>query len=362
MPQFLWSTILAVSLVLHSISEIKAQAPPQNNSFPQIDAFARSVKYRDDLYRLTKELTEPYPDQLSKIRSIFIWITDNIAYDYNFINKGKEIKLPECKVYEDCDRIYREWEMKYLKKVIKKGKGICDGYARLFQKMCEIAGIKSEIVAGYTKTKPYHIGATGSLNHAWNAVWIDSAYYLLDPTWAAGYCIENEDSGLLEGFVKSYENYYWFTPFNDLARDHYPKEGKWVLEANYTKEKYAANPYIASGIIPRIHLLSPHTGILEAKVGDTIHFEFDFKGALQCLQLNSNVARSPSLWYTEKISRRREKRVFDANRLKRQVYIDFIQKGATNYSFDYIVSDKSLYYLEILFNYQKVMRFKVIVK
>src|SRR5215208_25841 len=81
-----------------------SQQPKTTIDFTKVDSLSRTVKYKRDIYRLTKELTSPYTEQVFKVRAIFIWITDNIRYDYKFVNRGKEIKLPECKPGINCER------------------------------------------------------------------------------------------------------------------------------------------------------------------------------------------------------------------------------------------------------------------
>ncbi|MGB3005234.1 MAG: transglutaminase domain-containing protein [Chitinophagaceae bacterium] len=326
--------------------------------FSTVDSFSRTIKYKNDIYRMTNDLTKPYSEQLLKVRAIFVWITDNIRFDYKFYNKGKEVETPNCKPGMNCEQLLFEWENKYLKKVIKNGKGVCDGYSRLFKKMCEIAGIKSEIISGYTKTKPYQVGNTGSVNHAWNAVWLDSAYYLLDATWAAGGCPEDEATGKLLSFQKRFDNYYWLTPFNEFTRNHYPQNGKWVLEPNYTKEKFAANPYYAPDIISKIKLKTPESGIINTQKGDTIHFQFEYTGSFRRLQINSNVFQNPSVWVLKNITKSKKVLKEDTLAFKKQQYISYKRDG-DKYEFEYVVTDNSLYYLEILFDYRRVMRFKV---
>jgi hypothetical protein len=218
--------------------------------------------------------------------------------------------------------------------------------------------LKSEIISGYTRTKYYQVGSAGIVDHAWNAVYLDSSYYFLDATWAAGGCPENEDNGKLLSFQKQFNNYYWLTPSKDFIRDHYPSEAKWVFETNYTKEKFAANPYYAPEIINRIQLLSPGTGVLKVKKGDTLHFRFDYVGHIEKIQINSNVFRNRSIWKWEEISRRKKIPVIDNAALKKQQYIPY-KKDGNRYEFNYIVLDESLYYLDILFNHHRVMRFKI---
>lgn len=348
---------LLVLIFLFSHSAF-GQHQKSNVDFSQVDSVSRTIKYKSDIYQLTNDLTKPYSEQLVKARAIFVWITDNIRYDYKFYNKGKDVKIPECKPGKNCEQLFSEWENNYLKKVIRKGKAICDGYARLFKKMCDIAGIKSEIISGYTKTKPYQVGNAGSVNHAWNVVLLDSTYYLLDATWAAGVCVEDEETGKLLSFQKEFNDYYWLTPFNSFVRNHYPQNVKWVLEPNYTKERFAANPYYASGIISKIKLISPESGVINAKKGDTLHFKFDYEGYFRYLQVNSNVFHNPQIWQWENITKHKKILKEDTVALKKQQYVSYKLIGS-RYEFDYIISDDSLYYLDILFDYSRVMRFKL---
>lgn len=350
---------LCVSLIIFCFpSLIYAQPIKPAADFAPIDSLAKTIAYKDDMYKLTKELTASYTEPIARVRAIFIWITHNIAYDYQFVNKGKELKGPECPSVQNCEQVYIEWELNYLKKILKKKKAICDGYTRLFKKMCELSNIKSEIIGGYVKTKPHQIGISLSANHAWNAVMIDSAWHLLDPTWAAGGCQEDEETGKLLEFHKNYRDYYWFTSFNDLSRNHYPKDGRWVFEPNYTREKFQANPWYAGEILDKIKLDSPASGIINTKKGDTIHFNFTYNGRVKFIQTNTNVFRNPSVIEWKQLSKRRKVRVIDELALKRQQYIAYTQNG-NSYSFDYVVTDNSLYYIDVLFDYNRVMRFKV---
>ena len=352
---FIAFTFFLIPLLIH------AQPMQRDIDFSQVDSFARSIRFKNDVYNLTKELTSPYTDQLLQVRAIFVWITDNIGYDYKFINKEKELKFPECKPGEDCKQVRDEWEKVYIRKILKNKEAICDGYVRVFKKMCDIAGIKCDIIGGYTKTKPYQVGMAGSVHHAWNAVYIDSAWHLLDATWAAGGCAEDEETGKLLPFHKRFNNYYWFTPFHDFTRDHYPKEAKWVFEANYTKDKFADNPWYVGDILPKINLLSPASGVINAKKGDTLHFSFDYQETITHLQINSNVFRNPAIWHVEEVGKHKKVMVKDTFAIKRQVYIPFERTG-NRYTFDCIVTDNSLYYLDILIDDRRAMRFNVKIK
>jgi Transglutaminase-like domain len=329
--------------------------------FSSVDSFAATVKYRGNLSSLTQELVTPYSTQLFKTRVIFKWITDNISYDCRDYNKhgykGKEAKPFKCKDDEDCKAKVENWEREYIDRVVRKKKAVCQGYAMLFKRMCDIAGLKAEIIPGYTRSEYYQVGTSGALDHAWNSILIDSNYYLLDATWAAGGCAKDEDGKLLY-FVKNFSEYYWLTPSSDFVRNHFPENPIWTLIPGYTKEKFAANPYYEPGKLEYLKLQTPNLGIINAKKGDTIRFKFDYMVDFKELQINSNIFRNPDIWVTEKISRRKTVRKLDTFAVKQQQYIPFRHEGHF-YEFEYVVTDNALYYLDILCNKDRIMRFNV---
>lgn len=332
--------------------------------YSHIDSFARQLKYPGDVYRLTQALTTPYQDNLSKARAIFIWITDNIRYDYKLYNldeekRIKKMKYPTCKTGEDCSLKMQDWENNYISKILRTRKAICNGYSMLFKRMCTIAGIRCDIITGYTKNKHYLIGKMGALDHAWNAVYLDSTYYLVDATWAAGSCPENESSGKLEGpFTKNFDEYYWLTPFDKLSRDHYPEDPKWVLHNSFTKEKFKNNPFIEPRADHNLVIVNPTSGIVKVKICDTLHFELEYTKPVTYVQVNSNLARNPTVYKWEKTSRKKFEWIKNEYAIKKQAYIPFNQEGH-RYTFDYPVTDMNLNYVDILFDYFRAMRFKI---
>ncbi|WP_431209281.1 transglutaminase domain-containing protein [Puia sp. P3] len=327
-----------------------------------VDSFVTTVKYRNDLTALTKDLTDPYPQQLLKARAIFKWITDNIVYDRRDYNrhelKGKERKSLKCRNDEDCTAKMQAWETRYIDRVLRKKKAICQGYAMLFKRMCDIAGLRAEFVPGYTRTEYYQVGTPGSLNHAWNALWIDSTYHLLDATWAAGGCAKEED-GRLEKFARHFNNYYWLTTPEDFARDHFPKDSIWVLIPHYSKEDFSSNPYYKPEVLNDTKLISPASGVINAKKGDTLHFKIECGLISDTLQINSNFFRNPDIWVEdESLPKRRRTKKLDTLALKKQQYIKFNRSGAL-YTFEYVLPDDSIYYLDVLFDRSRILRFKV---
>lgn len=340
---------------------VVAQTKIDSIDFSEVDSFILSVKYENDIVKLANDLGTPYSDDVYKVRSIFKWITNNIEFDYRFVNSGKELKPPDCEYEDENDCILktREWESNYLKRILVRKKAIADGYAKLFKKLCDLNYIQSETILGYARTKPYQIGNSMAVNHSWNAVLIDVDWYYLDATWAAGTCAEEEETGRLLKFVKDYKNYYWLSPFDKFSRNHYPKKGNFPEPVGLTKEQFFLRPhYYSVEILENITEDVPATGVLKVKKGEIIHFKFDYKKDIKLLQINSNIFRNPSLWMTVQVSRRKTKIVRDTWAEKKQQFIRFKRTGNT-YEFDYTVNEISLYYLELIFDYKQAIRYRV---
>ena len=83
------------------------------------------------------------------------------------------------------------------------GTGVCNSYSRAFTLLLKEAGIASRRVSGYAFGDPY-------AGHAWNAVRIDSRWYLFDLTW--------DDSG---DTMDSFDRYQYFAvPDSAFSIEH----------------------------------------------------------------------------------------------------------------------------------------------
>ena len=166
------------------------------------------------------------------------------------------------------------------------------------------------------------------------------------------------EDGKLLFFQKRFNNYYWLTPPADFVRNHYPQDSSWTLVARYTKQAFADNPYYLPSDIAKIRLLAPSTGVITAKKGDTLRFKLAYLGRFHDLQINSSIFRNPEIWTTEKISWRKYVRRLDTVAVNRQQYVPF-RKDGNVYEFEYVVTDSALYYLDILFDRERILRFGV---
>ncbi len=103
--------------------------------------------------------------------------------------------------------------------VFRTHMGVCEGYARLFHSLAGEVGLTSRYLVG--DARDAGDPAEGE-PHAWNAVQIGDAWYLLDPTWDSG--------GLRNGaFEAHYSTLYFLTPPDVFVASHFPDNRGWQL-------------------------------------------------------------------------------------------------------------------------------------
>ena len=221
---------------------------------------------------LSKLLTASDTADLQKVKSIFRWVTDNIGYNVrSFQNRGKAYADYWLEEDDDTSAVLKPLNERVAEMVLKRRTAVCDGYARLFKSLCDYSGINCEIITGYAKTNINRIGIQFRSNHKWNAVFIDSNWYLLDATWASGYINYRDE------FEKEYNSRYFLTPPDEFILDHYPEDLHWALlpKPPVFKEFYTT-PFKTSNFNRNyISSFKPENGIIEAAVGDSIVFELE---------------------------------------------------------------------------------------
>jgi hypothetical protein len=158
------------------------------------------------LPKLAKHFASLSEDSFVVAKLIHDWIADNIAYDTASFFAGT---VRSKSVYE----------------TVQSRKAVCQGYSELFQFMADSAGLMSEVVSGYARGigfSPLEWEDFSDSNHAWNAVWIDGAWYLLDCTWDAGGAVGRT-------FRKSYSTGYLFLEPERMIFTHFPEREAWQL-------------------------------------------------------------------------------------------------------------------------------------
>lgn len=109
----------------------------------------------DETQSILASLTHDGSDY-GKALAIAKWITDNIEYSYDFEEREA--------AGDDVRTVYA---------ALKNREVVCEGYARLFDHMCKLSGLRTIYVRGDTVSGP----------HAWNMIQISNNWYHVDITW-----------------------------------------------------------------------------------------------------------------------------------------------------------------------------------
>jgi|GEM_PF-4164945 len=172
---------------------------------------------------LAVELEKTAVTEADKSRAIWLWITDNIAYDVDSFLSG---------AYIDPS----------AEQTLKSRKSVCEGYANLFYALAEAMDLEAAVITGYAKGYGYVEGQVfdDGINHAWNAVKIDNNWQLLDATWGAGVIGSNNEFG------KDYDKSWYLPDPEQFIFSHLPENAEWQLLNGYSidKTRFEELPYL----------------------------------------------------------------------------------------------------------------------
>ncbi|XP_069104257.1 kyphoscoliosis peptidase-like [Argopecten irradians] len=152
---------------------------------------------------LATYLCRPAKNQLEKIRAIYQWVSKNIDYDVaGYLNLGGAQR-------KSCDP----------ESVLRNRSSVCQGYADLVLSLCKEANVPAKTIAGYAKGYSHKTGdvisTKSDTNHAWNAVFVNNEWRLIDCTWDAGHVSDKK-------FQRHEGEFYFLTDPHVFVNDHFP--------------------------------------------------------------------------------------------------------------------------------------------
>ena len=195
------------------------------------DYFTSSEQEQEFETRVKSLVQSMNLDSLSeyeRIEKIYRYIASHVTYDYTHLK-----------------------DEKYLLKhsayaALINGTSVCQGYAALFCRMADLAGLNAHYITGIGNGE----------NHGWNSVSINGTYYLLDATW---------DSNYGDKFSK----YEWFLKGTNTFKNHQAAE---TYSADYSKTDYVKGTS-PSESVPESITLKPEADTLFT--GSSIQIQAD---------------------------------------------------------------------------------------
>nr|WP_319564375.1 transglutaminase domain-containing protein [uncultured Rhodoferax sp.] len=162
------------------------------------------------------------PDDLSRARALYRWVTKNINYDVEGLRSGKPgNQNPDA--------------------VLQRRLAVCEGYVRLGESIGRAMGLDILGINGWSKGYGYTPGQrfSGPADHAWNSVRVDGQWRLMDLTWGAGIIDQQMH------FVRAFQEHYFLTSPDVFVIDHLPQVPSWqLLERPITAEQYAKLAFV----------------------------------------------------------------------------------------------------------------------
>jgi transglutaminase/protease-like cytokinesis protein 3 len=229
-----------------------AYSPVTAQNYEQVDATIVLYPDRfDSPEQLSRFISRDFTTEEDKVRAIYGWIINNISYDpdeykkFNFNFKNyRERNAKEEKTRENV-----------IRRTLEKGIAVCEGYAMLFEKLCELQGISNYLVRGDIKTNFDDIGRAFKQTHMWNVAMIDGKPYLFDPTWGAG--------KYRDKFIKEPSYFFYKTPPDLFFKTHYPS----MLEDAFidkivSREVFSTMPLIIDEKLRLDDIETPMHGLL----------------------------------------------------------------------------------------------------
>lgn len=252
-----------------------------SQNYEQVDATIQLYPERvNSAEELSKFITRDFNTQDHKIRAIYSWLIKNVAYnpeeykqfDYSFKN------------YRDRNQKEEKTRAKIIQRTLSKGVAVCEGYAMVFERLCQLQGIDNYLVRGDIKTNFNDIGRSFKTVHMWNIAFIDGKPYLFDPTWGAG-----KYNGK---FIREPNYFFYKTPPHLFVKTHFPAQQEdTLLKEQITKEQFASWPIIIAPNLPLDAIERPLSGIISS---ESLLGEINFS-----VKLNSETAISYSYGSTK---------------------------------------------------------------
>ncbi len=237
MKRFFLVLFFCVSgLYAQEYERIDAMIPMYPSQFDAAEAFSNM-------------LSRDFTTDEDKVRAMYTWLIHNVAYDPS-----------EYKVFNYSFKNYRERNQKEAKtreKIIQRtlqtGKAVCEGYAFVIEKLCNLQGIENFLIRGDTKTHFEDIGRPFRKSHMWNAIKLNGQWHLFDATWGAG---------KYQGkFIKDPTYFYFMCDPKQLVKSHYPEmEEDTFLTEPTSFATFQQWPLIISPQILPKDVLSPEGG------------------------------------------------------------------------------------------------------
>lgn len=227
-----------------------------SQDYDRVDATIQLYPTRCDTpEELSKFISRDFNSDADKVRAIYTWIIENISYEPKEYNKFDY----SFKKYRERNIKEEETRKKIIHRTVQKGIAVCEGYAMLFERLCELQGIESYLVRGDTKSHFEDIGRSFQTLHMWNVAYIEGTPYLFDTTWGAGKYNEK--------FIRDTSYYYFKTDPEKFIKTHYPDAYEDAfLNETISRSDFSSMPLIIDRLMKYNDIIQPKSGVIHSEM------------------------------------------------------------------------------------------------
>ncbi len=184
--------------------EIAPITPDPNAWIRKIERRAESApeNAEKDIKSLATYLVKGCQNDQEKALAIYVWVTSNLTYDHDVADE----KVPRTDQSAAA--------------TLRRKDGVCEGFSLLYRDLARAAGLNAVDIAGHVKSWDTWVVGDDDY-HAWNAVYWDQHWHLVDCTWDEGYLFEPlRPAGLPR---------YFDVPPEQMLASHFPDDPAWQL-------------------------------------------------------------------------------------------------------------------------------------
>ena len=199
-----------------------------------------------------------YTSDSDKAAALFYWIAINVDYDTRLLRNISSSGKKRSYSRQAIDRIHED----RIAYAWKKRKGVCENYARLYERLAGLVGLEAVMITGHARGDYLQAGSLG-IGHAWNAVKIDGRWAILDATWGAGHL-----TAAME-FEKEFKPQFFRPDPIAFAYSHFPADPAWqLLDTPITEEIYLGRPAVGEAYLKlRISTINQDNYVIQAQRG-----------------------------------------------------------------------------------------------
>ncbi|XP_064097723.1 uncharacterized protein LOC135209071 [Macrobrachium nipponense] len=200
----------------------------EDTDFSDIDEYVLNTPdtIGQDSSELVRYLCLPATDDLERLRAIFRWVTENISFDWKYVDESQTVD-----------------------EILESRAGVSKDYVVIMVELCHLAGIRVKKIQGFARPHDFRIGTVfvpdNDPLHTWSAVFLFGSWRLISLFFFPGHM---DAHGKYHRHLKEH---YFLTDPDQMIFTHFPYHNmeldydRWqLLDRPLTLEEFNSLPKV----------------------------------------------------------------------------------------------------------------------